>query len=207
MVEFRFERMSKNEKKRLFDMVLTIIVLAFVFPVIVFIIILLLIFQKRPLLFKQERVGKNGIPFLIYKFRSMKIDSEKDGNPKLAQYNDIRETILGGFMRRHHLDEIPQFWNVLKGDMSIVGPRPERQFYINQILKVNSRYAELYQIRPGLTSYATLHNGYADTLEKMLRRLDMDLYYMEHQSFLFDLKIITETVIRVFMGDPKYIGK
>lgn len=207
MVEFRFERMSKNEKKRLFDMVLTIIVLAFVFPVIVFIIILLLIFQERPLLFKQERVGKNGIPFLIYKFRSMKIDSEKDGNPKLAQYNDIRETILGGFMRRHHLDEIPQFWNVLKGDMSIVGPRPERQFYINQILKVNSKYIELYQIRPGLTSYATLHNGYTDTLEKMLRRLDMDLYYMEHQSFLFDLKIITETVIRVFIGDPKYIGK
>lgn len=191
--------------KRFLDVFLTIIILALIFPFVVILVILLLVFQKRPLLFKQERVGKNGIPFRIYKFRSMKIDSEKDGNPKLAKYNDNRETVFGGFMRRHHLDEIPQFWNVLKGDMSIVGPRPERQFFIDKIIEANPRYVELFKIRPGLTSYATLHNGYTDTLEKMLSRLDMDLYYMNHQSFMFDLRIIAETVMRIIIGESKYI--
>ena len=191
--------------KRVLDVVLTVFILALIFPFVVIIVILLLVSQKRPLLFKQERVGKNGIPFLIYKFRSMKIDSEKDGNPRLAKYNDNRETVFGGFMRRHHFDEIPQFWNVLKGDMSIVGPRPERQFFIDKIIEANPRYVELYQIRPGLTSYATLHNGYTDTLEKMLSRLDMDLYYMKHQSFMFDLRIIAETVMRIIIGESKYI--
>ena len=197
--------MNEKENKRVFDVVLTIIILVLLFPLVVFIVILLLVFTKRPLFFKQERVGRNGKTFLIYKFRSMKIDSEKDGNPKLAQCNDIRETIIGRFMRRHHLDEIPQFWNVLKGDMSIVGPRSERQFYINQILKFNSRYKELYQVRPGLTSYATLHNGYTDTLEKMLTRLEMDLDYLEQQSFTYDLRIIVDTVVRMIIGEKKKV--
>lgn len=108
---------------------------------------------------------------------------------------------MGRFLRKHHLDELPQLWNVLKGDMSIVGPRPERQYYIDKIVEKNPRYVELYQIKPGLTSYATIYNGYTDTLEKMLLRLDMDLYYLEHHSLLLDFKIIAETILWMCMGE------
>ena len=137
----------------------------------------------------------------------MKITSEQDGLPRLAQTNDKRLTTIGRFLRKHHLDELPQLWNVLKGDMSIVGPRPERQFYINQILERNSRYVELYQIRPGLTSYATLHNGYTDTIEKMLNRLDMDLYYLEHHSLWLDIRIVISTIVTMIEGDKKTFEK
>ncbi len=131
----------------------------------------------------------------------MKTTSEQDGQPRLAQTNDKRLTTIGRYLRKHHLDELPQFWNVLKGDMSIVGPRPERQYYINQIIESNPRYTELYQIRPGLTSYATLYNGYTDTIEKMLSRLEMDLEYLEKQSIWLDIRIIIATVKAMIEGD------
>ena len=131
----------------------------------------------------------------------MKLDSEIDGQPKLSSVNDRRMTTAGRFLRKHHLDELPQLWNVLIGDMSFVGPRPERKFYIDQIIVRNPRYVELYQVRPGLTSYATLYNGYTDTLEKMLRRLDMDLDYIEHRSIWTDTKIILLTVKRMIIGE------
>ncbi len=130
----------------------------------------------------------------------MKTTSEQDGLPRLAQTNDKRLTTIGRFLRKHHLDELPQLWNVLKGDMSIVGPRPERKFYINQILDYNPEYVKLYQIRPGLTSCATLYNGYTDTIEKMLRRLDMDLDYLENQSMWLDVRIILATVKAMITG-------
>ncbi|MBR2250610.1 MAG: sugar transferase, partial [Prevotella sp.] len=134
------------------------------------------------------------------KFRSMREDAEKDG-PALYQHErDKRMTRVGKFLRDHHLDELPQLWNVLKGDMAFIGPRPEREFYIKQIMEHDPRYVYLYQIRPGVTSYATLYNGYTDTMEKMLRRLELDLYYLEHRSWLFDFKILFKTFVNIVFG-------
>ncbi len=141
-----------------------------------------------PAIFRQERIGRFGRPFNIYKFRSMTVDAEKNGPQLCSHKKDERLTRIGKFLRKHHLDELPQLWNVLCGDMSFIGPRPERKFYIDQIMERDPRYKNLYQIRPGVTSYATLYNGYTDTMEKMLRRLDMDLYYLEHRSWWFDAK-------------------
>ena len=151
-------------------------------------------------IYKQERIGRFGRPFYIYKFRSMKEDAEKNGPELCNQENEDRLTEAGKFLRSHHLDELPQLWNVLKGDMSFVGPRPERKFYIDQIMKQDCRYKYLYQIRPGVTSYATLYNGYTDTMEKMLKRLEMDLDYLKRRSWWEDLKIMFITVIQVARG-------
>lgn len=153
-----------------------------------------------PVIFKQERIGRFGRPFTIYKFRSMCIDAEKDGPQLYRHQHDKRMTKIGRYLRKHHLDELPQLWNVVKGDMAFIGPRPERKFYIDQIMQHDSRYANLYQIRPGVTSYATLYNGYTDTMEKMLKRLDLDLYYLEHRSWWFDMKILTKTFINIAFG-------
>lgn len=137
---------------------------------------------------------------MILKFRTMVIDSEKDGVPMLAEINDQRLTPFGKWLRTHHLDELPQLYNVLRGDMSLVGPRPERKYFIDQIMEHDPRYSMLYQIRPGVTSYATLYNGYTDTMEKMLRRLNYDLYYLEHRSFWFDIRILWLTFISIIFG-------
>lgn len=153
-----------------------------------------------PAIFKQERIGRFGRPFYIYKFRSMCMDAEKNG-PQLYQHeHDTRMTHAGQFLRAHHLDELPQLWNVIKGDMAFIGPRPEREYYINQIMERDPRYICLYQIRPGVTSYATLYNGYTDTMEKMLRRLELDLYYLEHRSWWLDAKILVKTFINIMFG-------
>ena len=153
-----------------------------------------------PAIFKQERIGRFGRPFYIYKFRSMRVDAEKNGPQLFGHKKDTRMTRVGVFLRDHHLDELPQLWNVFKGDMAFIGPRPERKFYIDQIIEHDSRYQFLYQIRPGVTSYATLYNGYTDTMEKMLRRLELDLYYLEHRSWWFDAKILVKTFINIIFG-------
>ena len=153
-----------------------------------------------PAIFKQERIGRFGRPFNIYKFRSMTVDAEKNGPQLCSHKKDKRLTRIGKFLRKHHLDELPQLWNVICGDMSFIGPRPERKFYIDQIMERDPRYKNLYQIRPGVTSYATLYNGYTDTMEKMLRRLDMDLYYLEHRSWWFDARILGKTFIKMIFG-------
>lgn len=153
-----------------------------------------------PAIYKQERIGKGGRPFYIYKFRSMVIDAEKEGEELLQQEDDPRLTKIGRILRTHHLDELPQLWNVFIGDMAFVGYRPERRYYIDQIMKRDSRYELLYQIRPGVTSYATLYNGYTDTIEKMLRRLELDLYYLEHRSLWFDAKLLAKTFINIVSG-------
>ena len=153
-----------------------------------------------PAIFKQERIGRFGRPFYIYKFRSMRIDAEKDG-PALYQHErETRMTKIGKFLRAHHLDELPQLWNVVKGEMAFIGPRPERKFYIDQIMEHDHRYVYLYQVRPGVTSYATLYNGYTDTMEKMLRRLELDLYYLEHRSLWFDAKLLILTFLNIAFG-------
>lgn len=130
----------------------------------------------------------------------MDATAEENGIPQLAEVNDERLTTIGKFLRRHHLDEMPQLWNVLKGDMSFVGYRPERKFFIEQIMAVRPDYERLYAIRPGVTSLATIYNGYTYTMEKMIRRLDMDLDYLEHHSFFGDIKILTQTFIFITFG-------
>lgn len=152
------------------------------------------------MIFSQERIGKGGKPFMILKFRTMKENAEKDGIPQLAEKDDDRLTSFGGWLRRHHLDELPQLWNVLRGDMAFIGPRPERKYFIDKIMEHDPRYELLYQIRPGVTSYATLYNGYTDTMEKMLRRLELDLYYLEHNSLWFDMKILVKTFLKIVEG-------
>lgn len=153
-------------------------------------------------IFSQERIGRYGKPFNIYKYRSMSPNAEASGIPQLYdQENDVRLTKIGRFIRQHHLDELPQFWNVLKGDMSFIGPRPERQYFIDQIMEHDARYEYLYQIRPGVTSYATIYNGYTDTMEKMLKRLEYDLEYLEHRSLALDMKILWLTFYKIVRGD------
>lgn len=153
-----------------------------------------------PVIFKQERIGRFGRPFYIYKFRSMRLDAEKKGPALYAGGKDKRLTKIGKFLREHHLDELPQLWNVFCGDMSFIGPRPERKFYIDKIMERDPRYRFLYQIRPGVTSYATLYNGYTDTIEKMLRRLRYDLFYLQHRSWWIDFKILIKTFINIVFG-------
>lgn len=186
--------------KRVFDFLIAIVCLIVFSPLILICYLAIRIEDGTPVVFKQERIGFHGRPFFIYKFRTMKKDAEKDG-PSLYQHEDeTRMTKVGKFLRLHHLDELPQLWNVVKGDMAFIGPRPEREFYINQIMQHDPRYRYLYQIRPGVTSYATLYNGYTDTMEKMLRRLDLDLYYLEHRSWWFDIKILVKTFINIVFG-------
>ena len=153
-----------------------------------------------PAIFKQERIGRFGRPFYIYKFRSMRVDAEKNGPALFQHERDDRLTKVGKFLRDHHLDELPQLWNVFKGEMAFIGPRPERKFYIDQIMQHDARYTYLYQVRPGVTSYATLYNGYTDTMEKMLRRLELDLYYLEHRSLWFDAKLLVKTFLNIAFG-------
>ena len=152
-----------------------------------------------PAIFRQERIGRGGRPFMLYKFRSMTVTAEKDG-PALYVKGDKRLTRVGRFLREHHLDELPQLWNVLKGDMSVVGYRPERQFFVEKIMAVNPDYERLYEMRPGLFSSATLYNGYTDTLEKMLERLRMDLEYLENWNLWLDIKIIFLTSMSIITG-------
>lgn len=152
-------------------------------------------------IYSQERIGLGGKPFYIYKFRSMRLDAEKNG-PQLfnASGEDERLTKAGKFLRAHHLDELPQLWNVFVGDMSFIGPRPERKFYIDKIMEADSRYRFLYRIRPGVTSYATLYNGYTDTLEKMVSRLHYDLYYLQNGSLAQDLNLLWKTFYGIVGG-------
>lgn len=186
--------------KRLFDILLSIVGLVLFSPLFLIIYIAVKLSSDGPVIFSQERIGKGGKPFNIYKFRTMVVNDEQDNTPILAEPDDKRLTKTGKFLRSHHLDELPQLWNVLKGDMSFIGPRPERKYFIDQIMERDPRYVELYQIRPGVTSYATLYNGYTDTLDKMLRRLELDLYYLEHRSWWFDLNIISKTFLNIISG-------
>ena len=186
--------------KRFIDIIVSVICLIIFSPLFLICYIAVKCEDGGPAIFKQERVGRSGRSFYIYKLRSMKMDAEKDG-PALYQHDkEKRMTRVGKFLREHHLDELPQLWNVLKGDMSFVGYRPERPFYIKQIMEKDARYELLYQTRPGITSMATLYNGYTDTMEKMLKRLEMDLYYLEHRSLLLDFKILGLTFLNIVFG-------
>ena len=185
--------------KRIIDFVVAVVCLILFSPLIL-VCWLLIKTDGQPAIYRQERIGLGGKPFYIYKFRSMVVDAEKEGEELLQQKDDPRLTRIGRILRSHHLDELPQLWNVLKGDMAFVGPRPARKFYIDQIMQRDARYQRLYALRPGVTSYATLKNGYTDNIEKMLRRLEMDLYYLEHQSLWTDAKILWKTFKDIISG-------
>ena len=186
--------------KRVFDFVCSFFGLLFLSPVFLVVYIMLRIQNEGSVIFSQERIGYKGKPFNIYKFRTMRVDSENGGEPLLATKGDERLTKIGRILREHHLDELPQLFNVLKGDMSFVGPRPERQFFIEKIRKENPDYDYIFLMRPGLTSMATIHNGYTDTIEKMLIRLEMDLDYLQNRSLWLDAKLIFTTVFYIVNG-------
>lgn len=186
--------------KRLFDLSCSFLGLVVLSPVFLIVYISLRMQNDGSVIFKQERIGYKGKPFNIYKFRTMRTDSESAGVPLLAAKGDERLTKVGKFLREHHLDELPQLFNVFIGDMSFVGPRPERQYFIDKIKEVNPDYDYLFLVRPGVTSMATIYNGYTDTLEKMLTRLEMDLEYLQKRSLWLDLKIIVTTVLNIVVG-------
>ena len=186
--------------KRIADCALSGLLLIIFSPLILICFLAIKLDDKGPAIYKQERIGRFGRPFNIYKFRSMRTDAEAAGPALYSGDDDPRLTKVGKFLRVHHLDELPQLWNVFMGDMSFIGWRPERKFYIDQIMEQDPRYYYLYQIRPGVTSYATLKNGYTDTMEKMLRRLEFDLYYLRHRSWWFDIKILFQTFVSIVFG-------
>lgn len=189
--------------KRFFSIIISFIALVVFSPLFLLCYIAIKMEDGSPVIYKQERIGLHGKPFNIYKFRSMHVEAEKCGPQLLlnGKMTDPRLTKVGTFLRAHHLDELPQLWNVFIGDMSFVGYRPERKFYIDKIKECDPRYEELYKIRPGVTSYATLYNGYTDTLEKMLVRLNYDLYYLKHRSLLFDFVILVKTFFKIVGGE------
>lgn len=192
-----FERIIK----RAFDFTLALVSLIFFSPLIALIALLIKWEDsKGDVIYRQERIGYKGKPFTLYKFRSMRMDAEAGNRPQLFTDGDSRLTKVGAFIRAHHLDEFPQLWNVIKGEMSFVGPRPERQFFIDQIMERNPDYVRLYVVRPGLFSYATLYNGYTDTIEKMLERLRLDLKYLDNYSLFTDVKIIFLTAFSIIFG-------
>ena len=186
--------------KRCFDIVVALSSLLVLSPFMLLIAVALKLKAHGPVLFCQERIGYRARPFYILKFRTMRSDTEHDGRPLLAQTDDERLMPLGRFLRTHHLDELPQLWNILVGDMSFVGPRPERRYFIDQIMAENSDYRYIYRMRPGATSKATIYNGYTDTMEKMLVRLQMDLDYYQHRSLQVDAQILLTTLKYVFSG-------
>ena len=188
--------------KRSFDIGFAIFALLFLSPIYFLIMVLVKWNDSGPAMYKQERIGRNGKPFFIYKFRSMYIDAEKAG-PALSKDNDPRITPIGRLLRKFRLDELPQFWNVLIGDMSIVGPRPERQFFIDQIIKVAPHYRHLHKVRPGVTSWGQVKFGYASSVEEMVEKLKYDILYIENISLTLDIKIILYTVIVMIEGRGK----
>lgn len=201
-VDYIPDGMSAFERnvKRFIDFLLASLLLIVFSPLFLICYIAIKAGDGGPAIYKQERIGRFGRPFSIYKFRSMRVDAESAGPALFSGDEDPRLTRVGKFLRMHHLDELPQLFNVWRGDMAFVGPRPERKFYIDQIMERDPRYYFLYQIRPGVTSYATLKNGYTDTIEKMLRRMEFDLYYLRHRSWWFDVRILWQTFTNIVFG-------
>jgi exopolysaccharide biosynthesis polyprenyl glycosylphosphotransferase len=188
--------------KRIMDFVFSFIAVLLLIPFYLFSAVAVKLSSPGPIFFLQERIGKDGKVFKIFKFRTMYVDSEKNG-PQLSSENDPRITKIGGFMRKTRLDEFPQFLNVLFGHMSIVGPRPERKFYIDQISKIEPQYNQLTKVRPGITSWGQVKYGYAENVDQMLQRMKFDLLYLKNRSISLDVKIMLHTLLIVIKAEGK----
>ena len=188
--------------KRAFDIAFSLSVLTVISPFLLVVALLIKLTSRGPVFYVQERVGKEGRPFNIYKFRSMRINAEKMG-PALSSENDPRITKLGKFMRKMRIDELPQFINVLKGDMAVVGPRPERQFWINQIIQSSPKYKRLLRVKPGITSLGQVKYGYAENVGEMLKRLRYDLLYIHNASIMLDIRVMLLTAMVMIQGKGK----
>jgi exopolysaccharide biosynthesis polyprenyl glycosylphosphotransferase len=204
LIEINTQIMPEWQKflKRFLDVSASISALIVLAPVYLIVGILVKSTSPGPIIFKQERIGQYNKPFFIYKFRSMRENAET-GVPKLAREDDPRVTPIGLFMRKTRIDELPQFFNVIKGDMSLVGPRPERQFFIDQILEVAPHYRHLQKVKPGITSWGQVKYGYAENVEEMVQRLKYDVLYIENMSLAIDFKIMAYTLLTVLRGDGK----
>jgi exopolysaccharide biosynthesis polyprenyl glycosylphosphotransferase len=188
--------------KRLVDFGVSLVAIVLLSPLFLTIALLVKLSSPGPVIFRQERIGQYNKPFYIYKFRSMYCDAEHNG-PQLSSKDDPRITPLGRFLRKVRFDELPQFFNVLKGDMSLVGPRPERRYFIDQIVKVAPHYRHLQKVKPGITSWGQVKYGYAENVEQMVQRLKYDVLYIENMSLAIDLKIMAYTLITILKGDGK----
>ena len=188
--------------KRIADISLSLLAMLVLSPVYLITALIVKFTSPGPILYAQERIGLHGKPFRMHKFRSMYVDAEQSG-PALASDDDPRITPFGRFMRKVRLDELPQFYNVLRGTMSLVGPRPERQFYIDQIVSIAPEYRLLHRVKPGITSWGQVKYGYASTVDQMVERLRYDLLYLDNMTLLTDLKILIYTIIIVVEGRGK----
>jgi exopolysaccharide biosynthesis polyprenyl glycosylphosphotransferase len=201
LIEINQELMPvwQQQVKQVIDIVVSFTAIVILTPLYIICTLGIKLTSKGPVLFKQERIGRFGKPFTLYKFRSMYIDAEKDG-PNLATKNDNRLTSFGKLLRSTKLDEIPNFFNVLNGDMSLVGPRPERRFYIEKIIQISPNYQQLQKIKPGITSLGQVKYGYAENVEQMTKRLRYDILYVENMSLYTDFKILFYTILLLFKG-------
>lgn len=188
--------------KRFLDILLSMIAMIVLIPVYIGLAIGVKLSSPGPIFFLQERIGLNGKPFKIIKFRTMFVDAEKAG-PQLSSTNDSRITPIGKFMRKLRFDEFPQFFNVLKGEMSLVGPRPERQFYIDQIVKIEPQFLQLTKVRPGITSWGQVKYGYAENVDQMVQRMKFDLLYIKNRTLALDFKIMLYTVMIIIKAKGK----